>query len=350
MFYDDSRAGTSSTLGPDSTPFRPGQPRKVVVQPNVNTTIGMGGERRDLVTFKLDWPFEPPQTMTLVEQRDLKSLALNPRFARTDSDNAETAAKIEELGAGAFGQVLRAVDVDSGKLIAVKIIKIRQNQHKEAFFTALKREVEAIGRIEHPFVVDYLCSEASINAPEAQVVMGLMKGSLYSLLEGKPTPPDHLNQTANLMLTHMLQALDCVASMGIVHRDVKPENILYTYSPSGELVFKLGDFGLCNQISVAQSAAGTPIYMAPEISAAAQGQTPKADIWSLFMVLIWMYDFKKFRRDAYAGRFSVSTLLQVAREAAAPGQHLAQLGEMARPDPEKRASAAQMMLKLGLFS
>lgn len=90
MFYDDSRAGTSSTLGPDSTPFRPGQPRKVVVQPNVNTTIGMGGERRDLVTFKLDWPFEPPQTMTLVEQRDLKSLALNPRFARTDSDNAET--------------------------------------------------------------------------------------------------------------------------------------------------------------------------------------------------------------------------------------------------------------------
>lgn len=40
MFYDDSRAGTSSVLGPDSTPFRPGQPRKVVVQPNVNTIIG----------------------------------------------------------------------------------------------------------------------------------------------------------------------------------------------------------------------------------------------------------------------------------------------------------------------
>ncbi|KAG6368381.1 hypothetical protein INS49_002587 [Diaporthe citri] len=142
-------------------------------------------------------------------------------------------AKIEELGAGAFEQVLCAV-------------------YKEAFFTLLKREAEAIGRIEHPFVVDCLCSEANINAPE--------------------------------------------------------------------------------------------------ISSGAQGQTPKADIWSLFMVLIWTHDFKAFRRDAYAGHFTVSTLLQLAREAAAPGQQLAQLGEMARSDPEKRASAAQMMLNLGLFS
>lgn len=138
--------------------------------------------------------------------------------------------------------------------------------------------------------------------------------------------------------------------MDIVHRDVKPENILYTYSPSGEPVFKLGDFGLCNQIDVAQSAAGTPIYMAPEISSGAQGQTPKADVWSLFVVLVWMYDFKGFRRAAYAGRLAGPALLRLVGEAAAPGQHLAQLGEMARPDPEKRASAAQMMLKLGLLS
>lgn len=46
-------------------------------------------------------------------------------------------------------KVNRAVDVDSGRLIAVKIVKIRKNQNKEAFFKLLKREVEAIGRIEH---------------------------------------------------------------------------------------------------------------------------------------------------------------------------------------------------------
>ncbi|KAL1873034.1 hypothetical protein Daus18300_004175 [Diaporthe australafricana] len=370
MFYDDSSAGTSSVLGPDSMAIRPQQPRKVVVQPDLNTMIGMGGVNRDLITFQLDWPFKSPATMKRIEQRDVKSLAQNPKFARTNSDNAVTAAptmpqtrihtslpnrpmirwaKIDGIGAGAFGEVNRAVDVDSGRLIAVKIIKIRRNQNQEAFFRLLKREVEAIGRIEHPFVVDYVCYQASIESVEAQVVMGLMEGSLHSLLYDKEASPDRLNATANTMLVHMLQALDCVASMGIVHRDVKPENILYTYSLNREIVFKLGDFGLCNHSAQAQSTAGTFIYMAPEILSAAQGQTPQADIWSLFMVLVWVYDFQGFR-NANGAEFTVQTLLRLAQDATAQGHKLEQLKEMARPDPVKRASAAQMMLKLSLFS
>lgn len=86
----------------------------------------MGGEKRNLVTFRVQWPYRSPETMKLVEARDVRALAQNPRFLRTDSDNVETAvptmpqtrihtslpnrpmirwAKIDELGAGAFGQV-----------------------------------------------------------------------------------------------------------------------------------------------------------------------------------------------------------------------------------------------------
>lgn len=61
--------------------------------------------------------------------------------------------------------------------------------------------------MQQPFVVDYVCYQASIDSLEAQVVMGLMKGSLYSLLAAKSPPLDNL--TANRMLTHMLQALVC---------------------------------------------------------------------------------------------------------------------------------------------
>lgn len=167
----------------------------------------MGGEKRSHIVFRLQWPYDSPETMKLVEGRDVRALAINPRFARTDSDNIETAvptmpqtrihsalpkrpmirwAKIDELGSGVFGEasfqsqtnialifkhlsgpdcsffssirltnvlstskVNRAVDVDTGKLIAVKIVKIRQDQHKAASFALLKREIEAIGRIEH---------------------------------------------------------------------------------------------------------------------------------------------------------------------------------------------------------
>lgn len=137
--------------------------------------------------------------------------------------------------------------------------------------------------------------------------------------------------------------------MGIVHRDVKPENILYTLGPNGELLFKLGDFGLCNQSAVAESTAGTPLYMAPEIYSGRQLQTPKADIWSLFIVLIWIYDFRGFR-NAHLYHFTIQLQQQLVREATAPGERLEQLKEMARLSPEKRASAAQMMLKLGLFA
>lgn len=86
----------------------------------------MGGEKRNLVTFRLEWPYEPPRTMKMVEARDVKALAVNPRFALTVSDNVETAlptmpqtrihtalpkkdmirwAKIDDLGSGAFGKV-----------------------------------------------------------------------------------------------------------------------------------------------------------------------------------------------------------------------------------------------------
>lgn len=86
----------------------------------------VGGVKRNLITFRLDWPYKAPATLKRVAQRDVKKLAQNPRLARTGSDDVETAmptmpqtrihtslpkrpmvrwAKIEGIGAGAFGQV-----------------------------------------------------------------------------------------------------------------------------------------------------------------------------------------------------------------------------------------------------
>lgn len=98
--------------------------------------------------------------------------------------------------------------------------------------------------------------------------MGLKDGTLKDLLLDPHLPqvPDRDERVAKLVIRHMLQALDFLSVHGIVHRDVKPENILYTRTSGvneDECLFQLGDFGLSNHQSVAKSVAGTEIYMAP---------------------------------------------------------------------------------------
>lgn len=94
--------------------------------------------------------------------------------------------------------------------------------------------------------------------------MGLKEGNLASLIESGQYLPDNIAET---VLFHMLQALDCLASKNIVHRDVKPENILYVSAKASnsKFRFQLGDFGLCNRVIDAKTFAGTQIYMAPEM-------------------------------------------------------------------------------------
>ena len=90
--------------------------------------------------------------------------------------------------------------------------------------------------------------------------MGLKEGILESLIENGSCP--HI---ADSVFQQMLQALDCLAWNGIVHRDVKPENILYVSQPGGQYQFHLGDFGLCNRAISAVTTVGSPLYMAPEM-------------------------------------------------------------------------------------
>lgn len=265
------------------------------------------------------------------------------------------------LGSGQFGTVYKAINVDSGKFMALKILQ-RPTRTPELvdwehlLYYALKREVEALSEINHvskPFSTSY-AHETDIRASHTssiisrhkagtnrrvKIFMGLKEGTLESLIESGANVP----VVATTVFPQMLQALDHIAWKGIVHRDVKPENILYVSQSDGEHCFQLGDFGLCNRIVDATTFAGSRLYMPPEIFREGY-QTHKVDVWSLFVTMLWTLDAGDFR--SRSNQFQYDAEVQRAVLSAASNvSAVSKIREMAIVNPEKRASAAQMLVK-----
>lgn len=169
MFYDRSHSQTSQVSGDNATPFEYGRLRKVVVQEKINTIIGMGGVGRNLVQFELEWHCSLEEMTTRVKDRETVLLEENPRFART-IDEIDTALpsrsrtrihtpghrpprmryiKAILLGKGQFGTVYKAVNVDTGKLMAVKMMQRPTKTGSQEEWMKLRREVEILSRVSH---------------------------------------------------------------------------------------------------------------------------------------------------------------------------------------------------------
>jgi serine/threonine protein kinase len=110
----------------------------------------------------------------------------------------------------------------------------------------------------------------------------------------------------------MLEALAAAHAAGIVHRDVKPENIFLHRHPDGQEQVKLVDFGIAKS-PMQQSntrtdvGLGTPYYMSPEQATSARDVTPAADVWSVGVILYWLLS----GRLPFNGETPFATLTQV---------------------------------------
>jgi WD40 repeat protein/serine/threonine protein kinase/DNA-binding SARP family transcriptional activator len=187
---------------------------------------------------------------------------------------------LEQIGAGSFGAVYRADHPEVGRQVAIKVI-LPQYANDPEFIRRFETEAQIVARLEHPHIVplyDYW------REPDgAYLVMRYLRaGSLASLLEHGP-----LDLEAVLTLVDQLAAALAAAHQeGIVHRDIKPGNILLDESGN----FYLSDFGIAKDISVDPQASstggikGSPLYMSPE-QLLSEPVTPRSDIYSLGLVL-----------------------------------------------------------------
>ncbi|MDD9939173.1 MAG: serine/threonine-protein kinase, partial [Myxococcales bacterium] len=192
-----------------------------------------------------------------------------------------------QIGSGGMGVVYRATHTWTGRPVAIKVLHPLQ-PNSAAYRKRFMREARAAVSLRHPNVVDVLHMDQD-ERERVYLVMELLVGQpLSAALENRG--PLSLAETC----TRLLPIMDAVAHAhraGIVHRDIKPDNIFLAETATG-IVPKLLDFGVAKlvqeggttSITGSGQLVGTPRYMAPEQVAGTDAATPAVDVWALGMV------------------------------------------------------------------
>lgn len=158
------------------------------------------------------------------------------------------------LGRGGFGAVAEAEDQETGRLVAIKTLSTLDPEGRERF----EREARTLAAVRHPGVVEVLDFGVADEAP--YLIMELVEGGAIS---APPWPEPEVLGCAEAVA----QALDELHAQGVVHRDVKPDNVVRRLDGS----FVLVDFGLARATSRGSTVTqegmllGTPAFMAPEL-------------------------------------------------------------------------------------
>ena len=205
----------------------------------------------------------------------------------TDRDVADLADDyeiIDELGRGASAVVYRARDRALDRLVAIKVVRPHAVASGSDALERLAREARTVARLSHPNIVTLYAVRRLPSAGGLALVMQLVPGGTLKDLVASEGPLDP--ERAEAILRDVAGALAYANGRGIVHRDVKPENI-FLDSESGRAL--LADFGIAwsgdqeSRLTMTGAAIGTPTYMAPE---QIDGAAPDArsDLYSLGLV------------------------------------------------------------------
>jgi len=190
---------------------------------------------------------------------------------------------VRELGRGAMGIVYEGRDPDIGRKVAIKTIRfdvINRKAEQEEAQKRFMREAQSAGNLSHPNIVTIY--DVGQDKGLTYIAMEFIEGEdLENLIaEGRRLP---LESTINL-IEQIGEALDFAHRHGIIHRDIKPGNVLIDKEGRPRLL----DFGIArvsnSTMTQANTVMGTPYYMAPE-QIAGRAVDHRADIFSLGAIL-----------------------------------------------------------------
>ncbi|MGA9856243.1 MAG: serine/threonine-protein kinase, partial [Solirubrobacteraceae bacterium] len=234
------------------------------------------------------------------------------------------------LGTGAFGTVWMARDERLERDVAVKILA-----RERVMGGRFEREARAAARLAHPAIVTLY--EAAVDDEGAYLVSELVLGSTLDalLVEGRVSDRD-----IAAIGVALCDALSHAHAQGVVHRDVKPSNVLVPEAPaSAAQVAKLTDFGVARVIggdtlTMTGDVLGTLAYMAPEQADGLEAGEP-ADLYSLALILY----------EALSGVNPVAVAASRGVPARRLGAHLPPLRRQRRDLPRELGQAIDLALR-----
>lgn len=194
---------------------------------------------------------------------------------------------VKQLGAGGMGEVWLAINTDIGRKVAIKFLHSVMATD-EGLRARFRQEARVASAIEHPGICDVLDMGTTAD-DDLFIVMEALSGESLG---------ERLNRIGRLPLTAIgpaiepvLDALGAAHDAGVVHRDLKPDNLFLTNKPT--FTSKILDFGISKlagdgeSVSLTQSGAvmGTPFYMSPEQARGARDVGPATDLYAMGAIL-----------------------------------------------------------------
>jgi serine/threonine protein kinase len=273
--------------------------------------------------------------LTRPPQRGRDSADLRPAHFRTNRQPVPAVRAgtllgryllVEQIGRGASCLVFRALHRTLNLPVAIKVLPFESDPDDPAVREQFRAEARLQAKLDHPNIVRVLDFEDAATLP--YLVLEFVEGSTLAdqIAKRGRVPPDQALRTV-LQIT---EALSAIHDMGIVHRDVKPGNILLT--ADGKRA-KLADLGLALVVGPARASAptdtprdavvGTAAYIAPEQALSAPAIDHRADIYSLGATLYHALT----GRMPFTGRSRLEVLLKHTQEPpVSPSQIVPELG------------------------